>query len=137
MSPRLFRRRNLPRNVMMAVAVAAGLAACAPRMEPVPSYVLFFTAFSTQLDSEALQVIQDAATAARAQGNTPIAVQGYANAVGDPQTNKDLSSSRAQRVADQLVADGVPRARITLQPQPLQGDPGVVSRRVEIVVTPR
>ena len=136
MFPGLFRCRP-SRTVVMAAALMAGLAGCGPRPEPVPSYVLFFTAFSSQLDPEALQVVKDAATAARAQGNTPVLVEGYANAVGDLQDNKTLTVLRAQRVADQLVADGVSRARISMQPQPLQGEPGVVSRRVEIVVTPR
>ena len=132
MSPALFRRR-----LVSVAVVAAGLSACALRPEPLPSYVLFFTAFSSQLDPEALGVIQDAANAARAQGNTPVVVEGYANTVGDPRANVSLSESRAQRVADQLVSDGVARGRISLQPQPLQGDPDVVSRRVEIIVTPR
>ena len=132
MSPGLFRR-----HVLGAAAIAAGLGACAPRPEPVPSYVLFFTAFSTQLDTEALGVVRDAANAARAQGNTPVVVQGYANTKGGPADSAHLPEDRAQRVADQLVADGVARGRISLQPQALQGDPDVVSRRVEIIVTPR
>ena len=132
MSPGLFRR-----HLLGATLAAAGLSACAPRPPPLPSYVLFFTAFSSQLDPEALGVIQDAANAARAQGNTPVVVEGYANAATAPGSAASLSATRAQRVAEQLVADGVARGRISLQPQPLQGDPDVVSRRVEIVVTPR
>ena len=130
MSPGLFRR-----HLLGAAALAAGLSACAPRPEPVPSYVLFFTALSSRLDPEALGVVQDAARAARAQGNTPVLVEGYAAAA--PNVPTGLSEARAQRVADQLVADGVARERISLQPQSLQGDPDIVSRRVEIVVTPR
>ena len=137
MSPATFPRSTYGRRLLGVAALAAGLAACAPRPAPVPSYVLFFTAFSADLDQEARNVVRDAAAVARAQGNTPVVVQGYANAVGDTRDNITLSERRAQRVAEELRADGVPPSRISLQPQPLQGDPGVVSRRVEIIVTPR
>ena len=130
--------QRLFRNSLVGGAViAAGLSACAPRPEPQPSYVLFFTAFSSQLEPEALGVVQDAANAARAQGNTPVIVEGYANAATAPGSAVNLSVARAQRVADQLVADGVARGRVSLPPQPRQGAPAVVSRRVAIVVTPR
>ena len=131
MSQGLFRR-----YLLGAAAVAAGLSACAPRPEPVPSYVLFFTLLSSQLDPEALGVVQDAARAARAQGNTPVVVEGYAATAVVSPSAAELAEARAQRVANQLVADGVARSRISLQPQQVQGDPDVVSRRVEIVVTP-
>ena len=126
----------LSRRRLIMGAVAAGLAACT-QIVPVPSYVVFFTAFSSDLSDEALGVVKDAARAARAQGNTPVFVEGYVDKAGGPAADLSLSLSRAQRVADALVANGVSRDRVKLEPKGSAGDPGVVSRRVEIDVTPR
>jgi outer membrane protein OmpA-like peptidoglycan-associated protein len=53
-----------------------------------------------------------------------------------PETNVTLSRLRAQNVADELVADGVDRARIILRPRgQVAGDQGLESRRVEIQLT--
>ena len=44
----------------------------------------------------------------------PVAVIGYADPEGSPQANRELSRTRAQQVADSLIADGVPKQRVTV-----------------------
>jgi len=113
-----------------------GLAACAP-MAPVtpdaPAYVVFFTPFSANLDDGAKGVITDASQAAQARPGRRVVVAGYADRIGTGDTGQTLTRLRAQVVADGLVAKGVDRGRIVLQPKgSVGGDPGVESRRVMI-----
>jgi len=113
-----------------------GVAACAP-MAPVtpdaPAYVVFFTPFSADLDDGAKGVITDASQAAQARPGRRVVVAGYADRVGTRDTDRTLTKLRAQVVADGLVAKGVDRGRIVLQPKgSVGGDPGVESRRVMI-----
>ena len=117
--------------------VLGGVAACSP-MPPVtpdaPAYVVFFTPFSADLDDGARSVIADASQAAQASPSRRVVVAGYADRTnGTPATNQTLTKLRAQVVADGLVAQGVDRGRIVLQPKgSIGGDPGVESRRVMI-----
>ncbi len=118
-------------------AVLGGMAACVPAAQPVtpdtPAYVVFFTPFSADLDDGAKSVITDASQAAQARPGRRIVVAGYADRIGVPDTNQTLTKLRAQIVADGLVAKGVDRGRIVLQPKgSVGGDPGVESRRVMI-----
>lgn len=127
---------KLGRRGAVSLGLLALATACTPPPEPPPRYVVFFTAFSSDLDTAAQGVVQDAATAARNFPTRPVTVAGYTDRVGSPTAEVQLSQRRAQVVADQLVADGVDRGRIILQPrgQDTGGDPGVERRRVEIVV---
>ena len=60
-------------------------------------------------------------------------VSGYADRTGSTDANVKLSSTRAQVVADGLLAAGVAPARIVQQPHgAVGGDPGIESRRVEL-----
>lgn len=128
-----------------AVAVlglaAAGLAACAPAQPPAsasaPSYVVFFTPWSADLDDAAQGVVTQAATAARAAPDRPVLVEGFADyTTGSTQANRDLTRLRAQHVADTLAQRGVAQGRIQLRPRSSAGgtDPGVESRRVVIEI---
>ena len=113
----------------------AGLAACtAAPAEPLgPTYVIFFTPFSAELDDAALGVIADAGRAAQEAPGHRVVVAGYADRIGSTAANQTLSKLRAQVVADKLAADGVDRGRIRLRPKgSVGGDPGVESRRVAI-----
>jgi OOP family OmpA-OmpF porin len=115
--------------------VLVGLAACTTvPAEPLgPTYVVFFTPFSADLDDAASGVIADAGRAAQAPPGHRVVVAGYADRLGSADTNQTLSKLRAQVVADGLAARGVNRGRITLRPKgSVGGDPGVESRRVEI-----
>ena len=100
-------------------------------------FVLFFTAQSAALDAPAISIVESAAQAAKAAPGSPIVVSGYADRAGTPQANQILSRLRAQVVADGLVERGVDRARVRLRGRGATGgDPGVESRRVEILIGP-
>lgn len=124
-----------PRRFAVLGCLLAGLAACtaAPAEHLGPTYVIFFTPFSADLDDAALGVIADAGRAAQAAPGHRIVVAGYADRLGSTAANQTLSKLRAQVVADRLAADDVDRGRIALRPKgSVGGDPGVESRRVEI-----
>lgn len=125
------------RRTALLGALLLGVAGCAvPGRETTPSYVVFFTAFSADLDEPARQVITQAAQAAQASGDRIVRVEGYADSAGSTEANRTLSRLRAQVVADALAERSVPRNRIVLRPRGQQdGDPGVESRRVEINIT--
>jgi len=126
------------RRVVLAGFVLAGVAACAspPPISPqYPAYVVFFTPFSADLDDAAGSVVADASQAAQSASGRRVIVAGYADRIGAPATNQTLTKLRAQVVADGLVAKGVDRNRIVLQPKgSVGGDPGVESRRVTIEI---
>ena len=124
-----------PRRLAMLGLLLAGLAACtaAPAEHLGPTYVVFFTPFSADLDDAAMGVIADAGRAAQAAPGHRVVVAGYADRRGSPAAHPTRSKWRAQVVADSLAADGVDRGRIALRPKgSVGGDPGVESRRVEI-----
>jgi outer membrane protein OmpA-like peptidoglycan-associated protein len=65
---------------------------------------------------------------------SPVRLLGYADPEGAPAANRALSAARAQAVADQLVAEGVARSRIRIEPrgETPYADATQESRRVEI-----
>ena len=128
-------RSLAPCRLAVLGLLLAGLAGCAAApAEPIgPTYVVFFTPFSADLDNAALGVVADAGRAAQAAPGHRIVVTGYADRLGPADTNQTVSKLRAQVVADRLAADGVDRGRIALRPRgSVGGDPGVESRRVAI-----
>ena len=123
------------RRTLILGAVALGAFGCAPKQPDSISYVIFFNAQAAELDAEGNGVISEAANAAKAAPNRAVIVEGYADRLGTPQANQILSRLRTQVVADGLVAKGVDKARIQLQPKGATGgDPGIESRRVEIIL---
>jgi outer membrane protein OmpA-like peptidoglycan-associated protein len=103
---------------VLAITAFGGLIGCAPMwgMSPpepaTPGTPVFFQPFSAALDQSALATIASAAKAAEAQPNATVYVTGAADPVGSALANKYLSETRAQVVADQLVADGVAAERV-------------------------
>ena len=129
--------RSATRSALGRAAVIGslvlGLGACATAT--VPRYVVFFTAFSTDLDAAAKAVVLDAAGAARAVPTSFVTVSGWTDRAGTPEDNQHLSANRAQAVANELIRDGVAQGRIVVRPRgQTGGEPGVESRRVEINV---
>ena len=134
-----------------ALALLLTLGACAhmmpgpEAMQTVPGtpaatgevYSVFFQEWSAGLDSRALKTIQLAADSARLHPRVPILVSGYAaDDTGSNAANALLSRTRAQRVVDQLQADGVSLARIHTRAKGATSfalDP-VEARRVSIAV---
>ena len=131
-------KRTLPGRLgaVTALSLALSGAACAPTANtaaPGPSFLVFYTPFSANLEPDAVQLVADAAKAANAEPSRRVYVLSYADRVGTPEANRTLTRLRAQVVRDKLVEDGVAASRIVLQPKGAQGgDPGVESRRVEI-----
>ena len=104
------------------IASAAGLllAACQqqpqmaspPPAAPLPqAYTVLFNTGQSVLSPEATATVAQAAAAFR-QGGTAVGVRGYADTVGDPAFNLQLSLQRATVVKDALQRNGVPAAAI-------------------------
>ncbi len=100
-----------------------------------PDTPVFFQPFSTSLDAAAISAIASAAAAANQAPDAPVTVVGAADSIGSTDANKALSHQRAEVVAAQLEADGVPAARIHAYGIGEAGAPGneaQVNRRVLI-----
>jgi outer membrane protein OmpA-like peptidoglycan-associated protein len=117
-------------------AFAAPAAIAAPAAYPV-----FFQPWSAAIDANAGSTISIAAKAAQASPDAPVVVTGSADTVGSEAANKDLAQTRAQVVADALVADGVATSRVAVVSAGEVSSPGTAagsfaqfSRRVLIQV---
>ncbi len=135
MPPTLMRRCRNRLGAVAALGLLLASAACVPTRSgpPGPSFLVFYTPFSANIDTEASQILGEAANAAKADPTRVVFVLSYADQVGSTEASRTLTRLRAQVVRDTLVADGVSTDRIVLQPKGARGgDPGVESRRVEI-----
>ncbi len=97
---------------VLSLLVAIG--AC---VEPPPAnqrLVVYYQEWSAALDASAQQIVKSAATWVNSYPTRPVVVAGYADPAGSPQANVDLSHARAQRVADELIADGVAARRVSV-----------------------
>jgi outer membrane protein OmpA-like peptidoglycan-associated protein len=120
-------------------------AAAAPPPPPVvapPSFMVFFDWDRSNLSTQALATIKQAADAFRAKGNARITATGHTDTSGPESYNMALSLRRANAVKDALVRDGVPAQAITVVGM---GEKGLLvptadgvrepqNRRVEIVI---
>ena len=131
----------------LMISVLYGLSGCAslPFMGPpastAPATPVFFQTFSAALDQSAISTIASAAKTANQKPNARITVIGAADGVGSARANKYLSETRAQVVADALVADGVAAERIHIRGMGIApsavaaGTPAQSSRRVLIEIS--
>jgi outer membrane protein OmpA-like peptidoglycan-associated protein len=121
---------------VLALSLAALLAGCSLLGPGRQAYAVFFAEWSAQLDGPAQGVVNGAAQFAKQHADFPVIVAGYADPEGSPQANIDISRLRAQVVADLLVADGVPLARIQRRAHGAVGFAATSqeSRRVEITI---
>ncbi len=129
------RRLNVLSRRLLLGAVLLGAAGCMARgpIDAPPKSPIFFTPFSASLDDNANRVINEVAADALANPSHTVIVEGFADSVGTPSSNKTLSQLRAQVVADALVAHGVAQNRIVLHPRgATAADPGIESRRVDV-----
>lgn len=130
------------RRALLAASPIALLAACAapgPAPSPPPLHVVFFEEDSLDLTGQALAIIQDAARQAAAMPNAMVRVLGFVAPDGAaPAPLLLLSRRRAERVAAELRAFGVPAGRILVQGRGAVDPIGapVESRRVEIHIGP-
>ncbi len=102
-------------------------------------YPLYFQELSARLDEPGKQVVKTAAVYAQSHPTADVAVVGFADPEGSKQANIDISRTRSQVVADELVANGVAASRI--HREAMGGTPfaftSLESRRVEISVLTR
>jgi len=112
---------------------------CGP---PDRTYLVFFDPNKTDLKPRSKRIIQMVASDRHSLHGTTVDVSGYTDNTGTAGQNIELSARRAQAVAAQLVADGVPLSAITthaygeahqLVPT-LDGVAEPQNRRVEIVL---
>ena len=127
---------RLAAKTWLVLAAAATVGGCSVLGGSNASYPVFFTPFSANLETSALGTITQAAQKAKDNPDARVVVAGYAAPPGSAKVNLDLSRTRAQIVADTLVADGIPKSSIT---QHAKGeidytlDP-IEARRVDITV---
>ncbi len=129
-------------NVAPPAPPPAAAPVAAPAPAPARTYLVFFDWDSASLTDRARQIVAQAAQASTRVTYTKIQVNGYTDTSGTPQYNQGLSVRRAQAVAAQLVADGVPRTAIAiagfgethLLVPTAQGVREPQNRRVEIVI---
>jgi outer membrane protein OmpA-like peptidoglycan-associated protein len=113
------------------------VAACTASVPVEPHRVIvFFQEWSAAIDPAASGAITEAAEWAKDHPGAAVKVIGYADPTGSATANEYMSRTRAQVVADQLVTDGVDRARIVLGAQGATGFTltSQESRRVEIAI---
>jgi outer membrane protein OmpA-like peptidoglycan-associated protein/outer membrane protein W len=84
----------------------------APAPAPAKTYLVFFDWDKYSLTPRALDIIAQAASDSKSQSTTTINVSGYTDTSGTPVYNMGLSQRRADAVAKQLIADGVPASEI-------------------------
>ncbi|MBW8823280.1 MAG: sodium-translocating pyrophosphatase [Xanthomonadales bacterium] len=118
----------------VAANVAAGGAAAA--MDPARDAVLYFASGSAVIEAGDEPALDALAKTMAAHPEVQATVSGYNDASGNAAKNAELSKQRAEAVRDDLVANGVDSARITLD-KPAEttagGDPRE-ARRVEVHV---
>jgi outer membrane protein OmpA-like peptidoglycan-associated protein len=133
-------------SIMASLQIKFGAAEAAPPPPPPPvasnSFMVFFDWDRSNLSSQALATIQQAASAFKAKGNARIVATGHTDTSGPADYNMALSLRRANAVKDALVRDGVPATAISvigkgetglLVPTP-DGVREPQNRRVEIVL---
>lgn len=123
------------RTAILSATVAALLALAAPaRAEQ--KFIVFFHAWSAELEPAAQDVVNAAATYAKANPAMRVEVFGFSSTTGSRQANLYLSLLRAQMVSDKLAEAGVDAARIARVGEGSVNAVGSVeeARRVEIVV---
>ena len=115
------------------------VAACTASVPAEPHRVIvFFQEWSAAIDAAANGAITEAAQWAKDHPGAAVKVIGYADPTGSAAANDYMSRTRAQRVADELVNDGVDRSRITVTALGATGftQSSQESRRVDIDIGP-
>ena len=124
------------RLTIMGALFAAALALAAPPARASEKFIVFFPAWSAELEPAAQDVV--AAAIAYAQQNTAMRVEviGFASTNGGEKANLYLSLLRAQRIVDAMATGGVAPARLSRVGEGAVNAVGSAeeARRVEIVV---
>jgi outer membrane protein OmpA-like peptidoglycan-associated protein len=146
--------RGMFKKLFVLMVAASALGACNNPSDSLPpttpaqpasapaSYMTFFELGSTKLSDQSMATITQASQVYKTKTNANVVVIGYADTVGSPAMNMQLSQRRASAVRDALVAGGVPVSVITTT---ANGDTSLLvdtgpqanqpkNRRVQIVV---
>jgi hypothetical protein len=140
------------KKLLVVLATTMLMSACASEPPPAPpppppppqpqSFMVFFDWDRSNLSSQAVQTIQQAAAAFKSRGAARITATGHTDTSGPEAYNMALSLRRANAVKQQLVRDGVPdqaiqvigRGEAGLLVQTADGVREPQNRRVEIVI---
>ena len=115
-----------------AMAPAPAAAPAAP-VDPNRALPIFFEPWSAALEESAQVALRQAADRIKANPRAPVLVVGFADPRGSREANMILSRLRARVVADTLIGNGVPNARIRiLYRGATPGFESVENRRVEV-----
>ena len=118
-------------------------AAIACRGSVESGFVAYFGFNATNITDRARQTLDAVVAAVNKLGTTALSVVGHTDTVGSVGYNQGLSEVRANRVADELIARGVPAGAMTLAGRS-ENQPAVdtgenvrepLNRRVEIVLS--
>jgi outer membrane protein OmpA-like peptidoglycan-associated protein len=105
---------------------------------------LMFATGKSNLRPTSREKLAGVAEALQSAGEKQIVVEGHTDSMGSEELNMQLSQKRAETVADFLVAEGVPEARVSAMgvgPASPIGDNSTPegraeNRRVEIIIQP-
>jgi outer membrane protein OmpA-like peptidoglycan-associated protein len=124
------------RRIAILSAAFALLAAAPLPAQAQEKFIVFFHAWSAELDPAARDVVAAAANYARANPAMRVEVVGFASTVGSPRANLYLSLLRAQLVSDRIAEAGIAADRIARVGEGSVNSVGSAeeARRVEIVV---
>jgi outer membrane protein OmpA-like peptidoglycan-associated protein len=105
------------KKLFALIVAAVALGACDQKAPPPPvapvSYMVFFDLGSTKISEQSQNTVAQAAQVFKSRANARIDVTGYADTVGSPAVNMQISTARANKVRDDLIANGVPASAIT------------------------
>ena len=131
-------------KLLAAMAAACLLAACeqAPPAPTVRNFVVFFDFDKSNLTARAMDIVREAANAAKIGQASRVACTGHTDTAGSANYNMALSMRRANVVKNALVANGVPAESIAVvgkgETSPLVQTSDDVrepqNRRVDIVI---
>ena len=102
-----------PKEAAAAPAAYVAPAAQAPMAAP-KSYLVFFDFNKSDLTSQAVAIVNQAAANAGPAKVTQLTVTGHTDTVGSDAYNMRLSRRRAESVAAQLEKDGIPSSEISI-----------------------
>jgi len=88
---------------------------CGCEGPPAPAYLVYFDWNKVSLRPSYKARIAEAAAESRSSHSNSIYVWGYTDSSGSATYNQLLSIRRAKTVADELVADGVPRSELRIR----------------------